>query len=298
MILISFSILLTFVEYTIFLILVIISSFYFYQLLTTVNERRFYRTKIQRQIAEQRKKIIEKNLKTSFQSKLENAGVKIFNAFLYQVIRYGITLFLIVYYVLFPLINKENIQLPLILIVIFLILTEPKLKFSLTNILVTFMIHRKKRAKLIEMFTLFDVLKAELSSIKDGQEVNMYNTIKSITPMFKHISGTLSRFLAYWKKYPERAREVFFEDIGGENAKVLGDILYKLDDVTREEGLRILETESNVFSYQYFQKEIQQNDKSNTAYFTFFMITNVLIIIWLIAFVAIMMVDSMEGSLF
>ena len=298
MIPITYSTVLSFIQYTIYLILIIFSAYYFYHLLTSANERRFYRTKLAKQLAEQKNQIIDKNLKTPFQARLESAGLKFLNAFRYQVIRFSIILFLIFYYVLIPLINRENIQLPLLMLVFFIVLTEPKFKYSLTNIVINFMIYRKQRSKIIEMFTLFDILKAELSSIKDGQEVNMYNIIKNITPMFKHISGTLSRFLSLWKRYPEKAKDVFLEDIGGENAKVLGDILYKLDTVSKGEALKIIETESNVFSYQHFQKELQQSDKSNTAYFVFFMSVNILIIIWFLGYVAIMMVDSMNNTIF
>lgn len=298
MISISFSSFLSLIQYSIYLLLIILSSYYCFQLLTTVNERKFYRTKIQRQIAEQRQQILAKNLGSSFQIKLEKAGLTFLNAFRYQALRFSLILFLITYYVLFPIMEGNNIQLPLMLILIFYILTEPKFKFSIINVVLNFLIHRKQREKRIEMFTLFDILKAELNSISDGQEVNMYNTIKDITPMFKHISGTLSKFLALWKRHPQKARDVFVEEIGGESARVLGDILYKLDSVSKSEGLRILETESNVFSYQYFQKELQQSDKSNTAYFIFFMTVNVLIIVWFLGYVAMMMVDSLGKTMF
>lgn len=292
----GFSIILTVFQYMIFFLFLVFSAYYVYQRLTSKEERKFYRVKLQRELKERSNNLVEKNLNTPLQNKIEIAGIKYLNAFRYQLFRMILSIFLSIYYVVLPYIEGKPVKLSIILIVFFVILTEPRFKYSLVNLVLNFYIGKKHKAKIIELFTLFDILKAELYTLKEGQEVNVYSTLKDISPMFKHIQGTLSKFLSMWKRSPKHAKEIFQSEIGGESARTLGDILYKLDNVSRNEALKVIEAESSVFSVQYYQRELQRSDKSSTFYFGFFLLTNVLIVVWLIVYVFVMFNDRLNGT--
>lgn|GEM_PF-1441212 len=293
---ISFSVMLNIMQYTIFASFISSSAYYMHRFLTTKDERSFYRLKIQKEIMEKRNKLAEKELSTSFQRKIERANLKFINAFRLQIFRMFLVLYLSFTYVITPYIHNEQMNIALLLIILIVIFTEPRFKYSLINVFLDIIINRKKKAKIIELFTLFDMLKTELNTLSDAQEVNVYSTIKNVLPMFDHIQGTLSRFLSLWKRSPKQAKEVFHTEIGGENAKALADILYKLDSVTKNEALQVIEAESNVFSVRYYQKELQQSTKSTTAQFSFFLFTNIFIVMWLIVFVYVMFNDRLGGT--
>lgn len=294
---ITFEIALTIIQYGIFFMILSGSAYYMYQRLTTKDEREFYRLKIQKEIAERKDKLVEKELNSNFQKKIEQAQLKRFNAFRFQFVRLLFIIYFAFNYLVIPYIDGEGIgRLLLLSFVTIIILSEPRFKFSLINVFLNSIIHRKQKAKIIELFTLFDILKAELNTLKDEQEVNVYSIIQNVLPMFNHIQGTLSKFLSLWKRSPKVAKEIFHDEIGGDSAKAIGDILYKLDSVSRKDALEVIESESSVFSVQYYQKELQKATKSSTAFFGFFLTTNVIVIIWLIVFVFVMIQERMNGT--
>lgn len=255
-----------------------------YRLITSKEERQKYRTKIQKQIADKRKLIRQKSSESQLQSRLRSSGLPI-SAFSFQIIRWSFVLVVSAYYIIIPLV-EGNFKITLLCIPpLLIILTEPVFKHSIVNKVLDLLINRKRRQRIIEMFQLFDVLKAELLSLKPNQEVNIYYILKDSLPTFEHISGTISKFLSFWKTSPEKAKNVFLNDIGGDSAKALGDILEKMDRTTKQDALKILESESKVFSYQYYERELQQSGKQRLVFYIFFMSTNILIISWLIVLV-------------
>ena len=284
------------VQYVIYLSLITYSSYYMFRLLTTEEERSFYKSKVRKEFTVRKDKLIERELSSSLQEKIEVAGIKHVNAFRYQIVRILLLLYLLYEYVVNTITAGNSIAFPLTIIVGLILLTEPKFKFSLINVFLNIIIKRKQKAKVIELFTLFDMVKSDLHTLNDEQEVNVYNTIKSVLPMFNHIQGTLSKFLSYWKRSPSYARDVFYSEIGGENAKTLSDILYRLDSVSKEEAIKIIESESSVFSKQYSQKELQKGTKKTTAYYGFFLTANILIVIWMIVYVSVMVMEGFSNT--
>ncbi|MEQ2529098.1 hypothetical protein WMO40_20700 [Bacillaceae bacterium CLA-AA-H227] len=146
------------------------------------------------------------------------------------------------------------------------------------------------------MFTLFDLLKADLYSLKSSQQVNVYNILRDSLPMFEYIQGSISRLLSLWKNSPEKAKNTLYEDIGGETSKILGEIIFKLDQTPKEEALRIIESEASVFSFTYYENEMQSTGKKKTIIFTFFTFTSVIIIAWLVFFVFNMFNDAITTN--
>lgn len=293
---ISFSIVLNIVGYAIYLLILTGSVYYMYHLLTTKEERRFYRMKLEKEVVERSDKVKKKELESKLQQKMDFANINFFNAFHFQLIRIFILLYIIFYYVIGKYLEGDSILLTVIFLIAFLVLTEPRFKYSLVNVILNSIIKRKQKFRIVELFTLFDILKAELNTLKVEQEVNVYNTIKNVLPMFKHINGTLSKFLSMWKKSPKQAKEIFHDEIGGDNAKALADILYKLDNVSKKEALEVIDSESSVFSNSYYQKALQQSGKATTVYHGVFLTVNILVVLWLIVFVSVMVSEGMNNS--
>lgn len=286
MVKISFILFLSIIEYLVYSVFLFCSVFYMYSLLTTKEERNLTRMKLQKQINDNKNKLADKENQTELQVKFEKANISLMTAFRYQLIRLILLLVTIYFFLIVPIIETGTVGiLEVVMVISVFVLTEPKIRFSIINVLLDFIIKRSNRAKVIEMFTLFDMIKADLNTLSDSQEVNVYNTIKNVQPMFKHIKGTLSKFLSLWKRSPKKARDTFHNELGGDNAKALADILYKLDHVSKKEALHVIEAESNTFSVQYYQNAIQQNSKVSTGFFTFFLLTNFMAMAWLIIFV-------------
>lgn len=287
------------IEFLIFATLIGLGAYYIYRELTTKEERQIYRAKLLKQINDKKNVVVKKNKESTFQYRLKATGHESFSALRYQMLRWAFILVIVVYYVIIPLsestqFDRSILTIPFLLI----ILTEPSFKFSLINKGIDFLIKRKQRQKQIELFTLFDMLKAELTSLKSNQDINIYSILKDSLPMFEHIGGTMSRFLSLWKASPGIAKDVFYQEIGGESSKVLGDILFKLDSTSKAEALKIIESESSVFSFSYYESELQGSIKRKNFFFLMFSINILIIIFWLILIVFTMFSETMSGSIF
>lgn len=295
---ISISIVLTLIEYLLFAALISLGAYYLYKELISKEERQVYRAKLLKQINQKKNVVLRKNKESPFQQRLKATGYESFSALRYQMVRWFFVLVIVVYYVIIPMsqtnqFDRSLLAIPFLLIV----LTEPRFDFSLINKGIKFLINRKQRQKQVELFTLFDMLKAELTSLKDNQEINIYSILKESLPMFEHIGGTISRFLSLWKSSPGVAKDVFFQEVGGESAKVLGDILFKLDNTSKGEALKIIESESSVFSFSYYENELQGSIKRKNFFFLMFTINILLIVIWLVVVVFTMFSETMNGTL-
>lgn len=272
-------------------------TIYLYRLITSHEERKIYRLKILKQVNERKEKVVKTNRESQLERRLKTTGLPFLTALRFQVIRGIFILITTTYYILMPLINNDPLKITVLLIPsILFIMTEPTVKISIVSMIIEALISHRKRKKFVEVFTLFDLLKADLYTLKSSQQVNIYSIIRESTPMFEHIGGTLSRFLSLWKTSPEKAKDVLYEDIGGESTKILGEIIYKLDQTSKEEALSIIEAESSVFSFSYFENELQKSGKEKTVKYGFFTFTSVLIIAWLVIYVFGMFNDSLSNN--
>ncbi|WP_019156869.1 hypothetical protein [Robertmurraya massiliosenegalensis] len=262
-----------------------------------MSERRIYRLRALKGVKEKKEKFVKESQESLLQKRLKATGISYFNAVRFYVLRWCLILVVIVAYVVAPLLSDDfslyNIFYPLGLY----FLTEPKLKYSLVSIILNSLVANRQKKRVIEVFTLFDLLKADLYTLKSSQQVNVYSILRESLPMFEHIQGSISRILSLWKVSPEKAKNVLYEEIGGETAKILGDILIKLDKSTKDEALKIIEAESNVFSFTYYENELRYTGKQKTVIFTFFTFTSVVIIGWLVFFVFNMFSGYMSNGL-
>ncbi|WP_202078158.1 hypothetical protein [Caldalkalibacillus salinus] len=284
--------------YIIYSTVVLVATLKMYQFLTTETERKRYRTKIQRVVDERKYEMIKKAEQTSLEKKLKRAGVpSIINAFRFQVCRWTVISTLCVYYVILPSIDQHSVPMSSLLgVVTLLILSSPSLRFSLTNYLLDQLRLFRERKKHQELFTLFDMLQAELTSLTEGQEINVYNLIRESVPYFQYINHALLKFLYTWKYDPRLAKTQFSTEVGGEDAETLSNILYKIDDTSKEDAIQILKGASKVFSVSYFEGGNRKKEKRFILIDTFFFCVNLLTIAWLLLMIVTMFTDLLETT--
>nr|WP_228509637.1 hypothetical protein [Bacillus cereus] len=283
--------------YLLVLIFFGIGAYQTYALCTSIEERKLQRTKIAQSIQQKKKKFILVNNKSKFQQKLSTAEIKYIKASHYQITRMVVLLFLAIYYLAIPYVTLGEFSVMSLLVVWSIYLaTEPIFKYSIISMIINYLITLKYQKKITEVFTLFDVLKADLYSLNPSQEVNIYGIIRDSLPMFEHINGTIARFLSLWKSDPEKAKDVFYEDIGGEGTKALGDIIFKMDQTSKEQALETINAESSVFAFSYYEAQMQQSGKRKTLMFGIFTTTSLLIISWLVIYIFAMFNDILGKS--
>lgn len=277
-------------EYGIYLAMVCLASYRLYWLLTSWRERKSHRTRIQKEIQEKREKVIRRSEETPLATRFNKAGNPLFlTALKFQIIRYSIFSGVAIYYLLGPLINEQHISLTIFgLILLMLVATSPMLKISLTNVALNKLIEFHIRKKHIELFTLFDMLKAELRSLNQQQHVNVYHLLNGSLPYFDSIDSGITKFLRFWKVDPEKAREVFIKEIGGDHAEQLANILFRLDETSRSYAVEVIDGASKVFSADYFETANRKTEGKSIAFNVLFFGANILTLIWLIVMVVSM----------
>lgn len=295
---ISTSLILTTAEIILLVGMVVMCSYYSYQLVTNVQERQVFRTRLSQEIHSRNQKAIQKHERSPFQARLRETGLTFVSAYRFQIIRWSVIFAIAVYYLITPLVQGLPVDYTMLAIPLLLVfITEPKIKFSALNMFLNTLLKNNQSKKMIELFTLFDILKADLKSLNKEQEVNIYNLLSEMLPLFNHIGGTLSRFLSLWKHDPLKAKEVFYEEIGTESSKVLGDILFKLNNTSKETALELIETEAKLFSVSYYESQKQDAVRKRNTYFVFFSVNILLILLWVIFFVTAMFGETINTDI-
>lgn len=275
-------------KYITFSIFLFYGTFLFYQTITPKEVRDTHRLRFKEQLYLRTKKAEENLQSVSFDEKLKEAGLPFLTSFRYEIFRLVIFLFLIGNYMVLPIINGQgfNIQGVSVLILAWL-LTEFRFNIpvSLPNMITNVLIANKKRARSIELFTLYDILKTDLSELDKDQTVNVYNLLKEALPMFSHIDGTLSRLLSTLLTNPKAAEKILYGDIKTQGAKTLGEIIVKVDELSRDEALNIIETESSTYSNRFFKEEFRNGQKRKTRLQMLFSVNVLLNAGWLILFI-------------
>lgn len=295
---VTFHLLLKVLEYVIYFLLVGLAAYQMYQSLTTQQERRSHRTRIQREIEERREKMVEKSAQTTFAAKLGTAGNPLFlTALKFQTIRYAVFAGVTLYYVIVPLFVSGHISLTVVgFVALFFVATSPGLNVSLTNVALNKVIAFHNRRKYIELFTLFDMLKAELKSLNRNQHVNVYHLLNDSMPYFDYIDNGIMKFLRFWKTDPDKARIVFAKEIGGDHAEQLASILFKLDETSRNYAIEIIDGASKVFSTDYFESMNRRTEGKSITFNVLFFGVNILTLIWLIVMVVSMFSSTFKNT--
>lgn len=297
--LLDINIILEIVKYIVFSIFLFYGTFVFYKAITPKEVRDTHRLRFKEQFETRAKSTANKIQSVSFDDKLKEAGLPFINSFRYEMIRLVIFLFIIGNYVILPMLSGQgfNIQSISIMLVVW-ILTEYRINFfvSIPNLITNFLITNKKRARSIELFTLYDVLKTDLSELERGQTVNVYNLLKDALPMFRHIDGTLSKFLSTSLTNPKQAEKILYDDIKTQGAKALGEIIVRIDELGRDEALAIIETESSTYANHFFKEEFRNGQKRKNRLQMLFSVNVLFNAAWLILFITNMLLLQMNNT--
>lgn len=296
---ITFDIILNITMYFLYFLIVFVSVYVSYILTTTQKERKRHRTRLQYEFYQQKEKVINRSESSILSKKLYEAGNPLnLNSFRFQIIRWSLILSITIYYLIIPYLKNESISLLLIAFIIAIVLVSSTIlpKGSLTIFILDEVIKIRNKKKQIELFTLFDMLQAELTSLNDGQEVNVYNLLKDLVPYFDYIDIALIKYLHLWKNDPIKAKEALAMEIGGEDAERLSDILYKIDDTTKEHAINIIQGASKLFSTGYYERGNRKSEKKNTFLYIYFFAVNLLILIWVVVLVVIMYTDLLNST--
>lgn len=168
-------------------------------------------------------------------------------------------------------------------VAIFQILTEPLFKYSGIRLLLKFRNQHIQQQKETELFTLFALIKTDLLSSNESH-VNVYYMLKKTLPYFQHINGTIIRFLHKWRQSPELAAKVFEEDLGGETAEFMVDILSRLHNMDRESALDLLSEQSQVLTFKRTELSMRKAEVQRNLFYTFYLIATFIGIFWFMWF--------------
>lgn len=179
----------------------------------------------------------------------------------------------------------SDISMLLMVVGIYLIMSDPRLKFSIVGWFINKRIKRINYEKENELFTLFAVLKTDVISEERG-ELNVYDLINRNLPYFKRIEGTLIRFLHNWTVSPEKAGGIVKNELKSESAQFLGDFLAKLHTVSKKDAAHLLEEQGSVFGNARSEILMQRAEVQRNGYYLFFFISVFVSIIWFLWFMA------------
>lgn len=294
---ISLYVLLQVSRYLIYAVIVAIAAYLVYRALSTQEEREQRRTKLQKQIQKQQAKLLHRSKETKIERLLRKAGYPLgLNSIRFRILSITLLLGMVVGYGVLPIVNNTMNIINVYILVGAAFFTLTSFKFSPIVLFLNYLIGVKQRKQRVELFTLFDMLKAEMNSLSEGQQVNIYGIIKDSTGMFEHIDDTINRFLSLWKTNPEQAKDSFVEMIPGTSSESLAEVLYRLDKTTKKEALQIVENESQIFSSQFLESQFQNNNKRKTFYFSFYSFSLVMVLIWLLVLVSTMASSSINNN--
>ncbi len=290
----------TIVQYLVFSIFLFTGTTILYQTITSREVRKLHRIKLVENIQKSKSTAEEKLTSNGFNAQLRQAGITFLNSFRYETVRFVLLIIYLFYYIIWPPLEGNTVSTtPLIVLFLLAVATEHRLKppISIINVVINRLIARKRKNRRTELFTLYDILKADLKALQDKQDVNIYALLKSSLPMFRYINGTVSRFLSLWVTNPEKAKDVFYEDIKTPGARTLGEVIVKIDTASRDEALHVIQSESSVFAENYFKTEVKNNQKRKNILMTSFSVNVLVNATWLIALIATMLLIQLNSTM-
>lgn len=292
------SLLLNVAKYFLFSLFLVSGALVFYRATTPKETRESHRLRFKEQIQSRAKKTEKKVQNITFEERLREAGLPFLNTYRFELGRLVVLILFICNYWILPVINGAGFDVRTIsLLLVIWLITEHRFKIpvSITNMVINMLIAKKKRERSIELFTLYDVLKTELSSLQRNQSVNVYNLLKDSLPMFRYIDGTLSRFLSTLLTNSNLAERILHEEIKTQGSKTLGEILVKIDNLNRDEALEIIQTESATYSGHYFKEEFRKGQKKKNRLQLVFSVNVLFNAAWLIIFLTNMLMLQLNN---
>lgn len=242
------------------------------------DERIYMKRRFINSLKSQQEKIVKLEEQSKAKQKFLEAGFTNMSEMKWLLFRIPIILLPFTYFLL-----EKSYVTAIVIAVILYFLTEIGFKQSLIN----FYLNGRKKSlqnkKEIELFTLFDLLKTDLKA-SNYEQVNAYHLVNESLPYFKDIEYVLVRFLSLWKKSPKEAGAVFHQELSGETATFIGDVLAKLHNMNRTDAVNLLEEQGEVFTYKRAEMAFQKEEKKRLMFFVLFFIAAFSGIAWFLYF--------------
>jgi hypothetical protein len=259
-----------------------------YAALWTTEERIYLRNRVIRTWKTQAEKTKEKSKESEVTKWFREAGLPWFTNIRWLAIRIILLIIGVLYFAIFSSITNL-----MLFIIIIQYLTEPLFKYSGIRLFLKWRTQYIQEKKETELFTLFALLKTDLLS-SPHEQVNAYYLLSESLPYFQYINGTLIKFLKMWRQSPEKAAKVFEEDLGGETAEFLSDVLSRLHNMNRMDAISLLSEQSQVLGYKRSEFAMRKAEVQRNVYYAFFIVSSFVGIFWFMWFIYSMTTTQMN----
>ncbi|MEK6190606.1 MAG: hypothetical protein N2A99_06420 [Carnobacterium alterfunditum] len=275
------------IQYGIFFILLLMALNLFIKALWSTDERLYFKRRFVNQLKSQRDKFVKTDIESVTVQLFRAAGMPKMSDSKWLFIRMILILITVTYLVI-----EGNLIGAFTSIIIIYLVTEVKYNFSPVNLFLKKRASSIQQKKEIELFTLFALLKTDLTA-SNSDQVNVYHLINETTSYFKEINYVLVKFLTLWKKSPEVAGAVFQKELSSETAGFIGDVLSKLHNMDRKDALALLSEQGEVFTYKRAELAVQKEEKTRYIFFMLFFIASFFGIAWFLYFTYSMISQNM-----
>ncbi|WP_066412853.1 hypothetical protein [Sutcliffiella cohnii] len=228
----------------------VLSGYLVYTGLSTQTERKQNRLRFREKWRNGQAKVIASAEKTGAESLLKEAGYPLgLNGVKYYIFFITFISFLVIYYIVFPLLSGNSVSIWTTIIIIGIyVFFLPDFPFSLFRYIIKRIVEYNQSKKNSEIFMLYDLIINEIEMMENTR-INSYNLLRNLKSYFNVINGSITRLLSQWTddEGPEKALDNFAEDLGTKEAKSLISVLKKLDENDRETALTSLKGMNNMF---------------------------------------------------
>jgi hypothetical protein len=224
-------------------LMAILAGYLVYSGLATRMEKQQIIFRFKVAMLEEKKKFIEKASTSKNENIFKEAGYPLgINGVRWEIIKWSFLVFTIGNYIVFPLMVRGDYSLvSAVLIVVGFVLIMPTFPFSIIRFILNRLIEYKVAKRNSELFSLYDMLISEIQMMQNTR-INSYSIIRTLKPYFKELDAPLTRLLTSWTSQdgPEKALDVFAQEININEAKSLANVLKKFDENKRETILQSL----------------------------------------------------------
>ncbi|WP_211656206.1 hypothetical protein [Planococcus alpniumensis] len=269
---------LTAIQYSVFILFVVLAMMRTYAALYSKEERRFMRHRMKRHLRKQNEITKKRTSESEITQLFKEAHLPWLTNYRFAVVRVVGLLSGMLYLSLTT--TSTN---TILFLVGWAVLTEPVFKFSLIRLYLARRIKKITEMKEGELFSLFAMLKTDLIG-NTREEINVYHLLKDTLPYVHYIKPMLNQFMRQWRESPQLAGQNFEAALGGETAQFLGDFLGGLHRMDRDNALQVLEEQNEVFGHRRSEMLLQKAEVQRNSFYTFFFLSAFAVIGWFMWF--------------
>lgn len=234
------------IVYLIVIALSIIAGILVYTGLSTKAERLNYRIRLSSSIEKSRVRLMEGTKNSKAENQLRRAQYPLgLNGFRYYLLIGCIYSFLILYYVIVPMILEGTITQAIyisgIVILLLILLSLPSFPFSIFNFVMKRVVNFQQAKVHSEVFMLYDLLINEIEMMTVNR-INTYNVLRSMKTYFFYLEQPLTRLLSTWTSDlgSDTALDNFLLEIDSKESAALIGVIKNLDGMDRQTALQQL----------------------------------------------------------